>query len=240
MADVSFLAERNGAVPWHTAYQTDSDEEDVDPLPLMAEEDATAGPLIAPYLATERSVVVKVAAQLLYAAQLVGSSVLFSKRSFSQALELAAVGPSDRVLDLGSGDGRFCVAACQQFQAAAGAPYYGHCRYSTSPMLLYLSSQISYPHQAANFALTAVGIELDPSLVERSNIIAERCGVATSATFLAADFTEPGFEPARLCPGHPDKVLLMYSRTVLTRADYSMHPAFVGQNDEYLCLNKHR
>jgi len=31
------------------------------------------------------------------------------------------VGPSDAVLDLGSGDGRFCVAACQQFGAAAGA-----------------------------------------------------------------------------------------------------------------------
>ncbi len=83
MADVSLPAERNGAVPWHTAYLTDSDEEDLDPLPLMAEEDATAGPLIAPYLATERSVVVKVAAQLLYAAQLVRSSVLFTKRNFS-------------------------------------------------------------------------------------------------------------------------------------------------------------
>lgn len=143
------------------------------------------------------------------------------------------------MLDLGSGDGRFCVAACQQFQAAAGAPYYGHCRYSTFRVLLYLSSHISYPPHTALFALTAVGIELDPSLVERSNITAERCGVATCATFLAADFTEPGFEPARLCPGHPDKVLLMYSRPVVTRADYSMHFLLsLAQNDKYLCLKK--
>lgn len=37
----------------------------------------------------------------------------------TQALHFAGVGPSDRVLDLGSGDGRFCVAAVQQFNAQA-------------------------------------------------------------------------------------------------------------------------
>ena len=34
------------------------------------------------------------------------------------------MGPDDRLLDLGSGDGRFCVAACQQFGAAAGTPLF--------------------------------------------------------------------------------------------------------------------
>lgn len=36
-----------------------------------------------------------------------------------QALQFAEVRPSDRVLDLGSGDGRLCVAAVQQFGAEA-------------------------------------------------------------------------------------------------------------------------
>ncbi len=35
----------------------------------------------------------------------------------TQALHFAQVGQSDRVLDLGSGDGRFCIAAVQQFGA---------------------------------------------------------------------------------------------------------------------------
>ena len=33
-----------------------------------------------------------------------------------QALSFAGTGPGDCVVDLGSGDGRFCVAAAQQFQ----------------------------------------------------------------------------------------------------------------------------
>jgi ribosomal protein L11 methylase PrmA len=33
----------------------------------------------------------------------------------AQALQFAEAGPSDEVLDLGSGDGRFCIAAVQQF-----------------------------------------------------------------------------------------------------------------------------
>lgn len=54
--------------------------------------------------------------------------------------------------------------------------------------------------------LAAIGIELDPALVEQSGKAAERCGVADRAIFLAADFTAPGFDPAPLCPGHPAKV----------------------------------
>lgn len=54
--------------------------------------------------------------------------------------------------------------------------------------------------------LAAVGIELDSALVERAGEAAERCGVADRATFLAADFTAPDFDPAPLCPGHPAKV----------------------------------
>ena len=34
-----------------------------------------------------------------------------------QGLRFAGVGPNDKVLDLGSGDGRWCVAAAQQFGA---------------------------------------------------------------------------------------------------------------------------
>ncbi len=36
-----------------------------------------------------------------------------------QALSFAGVGPQDSIIDLGSGDGRFCVAAVQQFKARA-------------------------------------------------------------------------------------------------------------------------
>ncbi|KAK9821461.1 hypothetical protein WJX81_004013 [Elliptochloris bilobata] len=125
----------------------------------MAEDGATSGPLIAPYLATEPSVVM-------------------------QALELATVGPEDRLLDLGSGDGRFCVAACQQYDAAA-----------------------------------AVGVELDPILVERSAAAAQRCGVGDRARFLAADFTSPGFDPAPLCPGHPAQAFTVVVAFLLPEAE---------------------
>ncbi len=50
------------AVDWRAVYSASSDDSDTDPLPLMAHQDATAGPLIAPYLATEPSIVVKVRA----------------------------------------------------------------------------------------------------------------------------------------------------------------------------------
>jgi len=53
---------------------------------------------------------------------------------------------------------------------------------------------------------TAVGVELDAELVERSRDAAARCGVTGRTSFLAADFTAPGFAAAPLCPGHPAQV----------------------------------
>ena len=50
------------AEDWRAVYSASADDSDTDPLPLMAHQDATAGPLIAPYLATEPSIVVKVRA----------------------------------------------------------------------------------------------------------------------------------------------------------------------------------
>ena len=49
----------------------------------------------------------------------VHNSLLHRVVLLTQALRFAQVGRSDRVLDLGSGDGRFCVAAVQQFGAEA-------------------------------------------------------------------------------------------------------------------------
>ncbi len=50
------------AEDWRVVYSASTDDSDTDPLPLMAHQGATAGPLIAPYLATEPSIVVKVRA----------------------------------------------------------------------------------------------------------------------------------------------------------------------------------
>ena len=55
-------AERDGALDWQSLYAVERDDERADPLPLMAQQDVSVGPCIAPYLATESSVVVQVAA----------------------------------------------------------------------------------------------------------------------------------------------------------------------------------
>jgi len=126
---------------WQDAY---SDECDEDPFPKMLDDEPTY--LLGPYVATEVGLVEKVRAQspkpkldevsckaamFLEVAQppdwmkwemhgwcmqkkeLPNGHALLQ----TQALHFAGVGPSDRVLDLGSGDGRFCVAAVQQFNA---------------------------------------------------------------------------------------------------------------------------
>lgn len=56
------LAERAGALDWQNMYAEERGDEEANPLPLMAERDVSTGPCIAPYLATESSVVVQVAA----------------------------------------------------------------------------------------------------------------------------------------------------------------------------------
>ncbi|CAL8470983.1 g10525 [Coccomyxa elongata] len=48
---------------------------------------------------------------------LLGPYVATEVALVEKALLFAQVGRSDRVLDLGSGDGRFCIAAVQQFDA---------------------------------------------------------------------------------------------------------------------------
>lgn len=55
-------AERSGALDWQSLYAQELEDEQTDPLPLMAQQDVSVGPCIAPYLATDRSVVVQVAA----------------------------------------------------------------------------------------------------------------------------------------------------------------------------------
>jgi SAM-dependent methyltransferase len=66
-------------------------------------------------------------------------------------LQLAEVGPNDRLLDLGSGDGRIVITA------------------------------------ARRFGISALGIEIDPTLVELSRKNASREGVAEQARFIVAD-----------------------------------------------------
>ena len=58
----SVLAERIGALDWQGLYAMEREDEQADPLPLMAQQDISVGPCIAPYLATDSSVVVQVAA----------------------------------------------------------------------------------------------------------------------------------------------------------------------------------
>ena len=58
----SVLAERIGALDWQGLYAMEREDEQADPLPLMAQQDVSVGPCIAPYLATDSSVVVQVAA----------------------------------------------------------------------------------------------------------------------------------------------------------------------------------
>ena len=74
-------------------------------------------------------------------------------------LDMAAVGPDDYLIDLGSGDGRIVIAAAKR-----GA--------------------------------RALGIELDPDLVELSKRIAEREGVGAKTRFVKADIFESDFSPA--------------------------------------------
>ena len=56
------LAQHTGALRWQSLYAMEREEEQADPLPLMAQQDVSVGPCIAPYLATDSSVVVQVAA----------------------------------------------------------------------------------------------------------------------------------------------------------------------------------
>ncbi len=60
--DESQPAASAGALYWQNMYAERCGDEEADPLPLMAEQDVRTGPCIAPYLATESSVVVQVAA----------------------------------------------------------------------------------------------------------------------------------------------------------------------------------
>jgi len=71
-------------------------------------------------------------------------------------LDLAELAPGDRLIDLGSGDGRIVLAAAQR-----GA--------------------------------TAVGIEIDANLVERSRESARRLNLADRATFVTQDLFETDF-----------------------------------------------
>ena len=71
-------------------------------------------------------------------------------------LDLARVGPGDRLIDLGSGDGRIVLAAAQR-----GA--------------------------------IAVGVEIDPALVERSRESARRAKLADRATFVTQDLFESDY-----------------------------------------------
>lgn len=82
-----------------------------------------------------------------------------------QALAFAGIGPQDCIIDLGSGDGRFCTAAAQQFCASA-----------------------------------AVGVEIDPKLVEASRGHAQLCGVADTAHFTCTDLTDPALDILTLAP----------------------------------------
>ena len=66
-------------------------------------------------------------------------------------LRIAEVGPEDRLIDLGSGDGRIVIRAAQKYGARA------------------------------------TGIEIDPSLVKRSQANAQAAGVADKVIFLAQD-----------------------------------------------------
>jgi SAM-dependent methyltransferase len=66
-------------------------------------------------------------------------------------LRIAEVGPGDRLIDLGSGDGRIVIRAAQKFGARA------------------------------------TGIEIDPSLIARSNANAQAAGVSDRVNFLAQD-----------------------------------------------------
>jgi SAM-dependent methyltransferase len=66
-------------------------------------------------------------------------------------LRIAGVGPGDRLIDLGSGDGRIVIRAAQKYGARA------------------------------------TGIEIDPSLIARSNASAQAAGVSDRVNFLAQD-----------------------------------------------------
>ena len=58
----SVQAEYTGALDWQSLYAMEREDEQADPMPLMAQQDVSVGPCIAPYLATDSLVVVQVAA----------------------------------------------------------------------------------------------------------------------------------------------------------------------------------
>ncbi len=74
-------------------------------------------------------------------------------------LDLARVRPGERLIDLGSGDGRIVI-------------------------------------EAAKRGANALGVEIDPGLVERSRELAQRAGVAALARFVTQDLFETDFSGA--------------------------------------------
>ena len=109
---------------WQEAYGADGTGEE-DPLPKMIGDEDPA--LLGPYVPTEIDTLEKVRltpscpviallSQAIWCCLRQGVK-LPTLPFHGQALHFAGVGPSDRVLDLGSGDGRWCVAAVQQFGA---------------------------------------------------------------------------------------------------------------------------
>ena len=97
-------------------------------------------------------------------------------------MELAAVGPDDFLIDLGSGDGRIVIVAAEK-------------------------------HGARGF-----GVELDPSLVQRSNDLAREAGVVGRAQFFTRDLFETDISQAT--------VLTMY---LLPDVNLALRPRILEQ-----------
>ena len=93
-------------------------------------------------------------------------------------LELAGVGPQDRLLDLGSGDGRIVITAARRW----GVP--------------------------------GLGVEIDPSLIDRARAEARRAGVAHLARFEEADLFKIDLTQASVITMYllPDVNLLLRPR----------------------------
>lgn len=93
-------------------------------------------------------------------------------------LEIADVGPRDRLLDLGSGDGRIVITAARRW----GTP--------------------------------GLGVEIDPTLVEKARDNAQRAGVAHLARFAAEDLFKIDLSQASVITMYllPDVNLLLRPR----------------------------